>query len=189
MITMTPPTIAGDKSAHHFAKPSADSAEGETSRPTTEGIHAFAFQTGEWRVAHRKLRKRLANCTDWVEFEGSCTAWELMGGHANVDDHVLHDPAGTYRAATIRRRDLDTGLWSIWWFDSRFAALDPPVVGSFRDGVGTFFASDRFEGRPVEVRFTWSEISRDAARWEQAFSPDGGASWETNWIMAFRRLA
>jgi hypothetical protein len=29
----------------------------------------------------------------------------------------------------------------------------------------------------------------DAARWEQAFSDDGGATWETNWTMDFARVA
>ena len=27
-----------------------------------------------------------------------------------------------------------------------------------------------------------------AARWEQAFSADGGATWEVNWVMEFTRV-
>lgn len=156
---------------------------------TETGASAFAFQTGSWRVRHRKRKGRLVGSTDWVEFDGTCTAWELLGGNGNVDDHFLGDPAGAYRAATFRRRDPSSGLWSIWWFDPRFPRLDPPVHGRFSNGVGAFLADDRLDGRPIKVRFIWSGITETAAHWEQAFSPDGGATWETNWLMAFSRTA
>ncbi len=103
---------------------------------STTGRHGFAFQTGDWRVRHRKLTGRLVGSTEWVAFNGTCRAWELLGGEANVDDHVLDDPAGAYRAATFRRTGPATGLWSIWWFNPRAPALDPPVVGRFENGIG-----------------------------------------------------
>jgi hypothetical protein len=149
--------------------------------------HAFAFQTGAWRVRHRKLKARLAGCTDWAEFDGTCRAWEMLGGAGNVDDHWLDDPAGAYAAATVRRMDPETGLWSIWWLDGRFPGLGQPVYGGFRDGVGTFHGKDEWDGRPVDVRFIWSRITEHGAQWEQAFSGDGGARWETNWVMDFAR--
>jgi hypothetical protein len=152
-------------------------------------LHAFAFQTGDWHVRHRKLRERLAGCTDWFEFDGSCRAWEMLGGAGNVDDHRLDDPNGAYDAATVRRLDPETGRWSIWWLDGRFPGLGPPVHGGFRDGVGIFFGKDELNGRPIEVRFIWSRITDTGARWEQAFSADGGATWETNWVMEFARRA
>jgi hypothetical protein len=147
----------------------------------------FAFLAGDWRVRHRKLKRRLAGETDWWEFGGTCRAWAVLGGEGSVDDNLLDDPTGPYRAASFRRRDAATGEWSIWWFDGRAAGLDPPVRGGFRDGVGTFLADDELDGRPIRMRFLWSEITARSARWEQAFSPDGGASWETNWIMQFER--
>jgi len=152
-----------------------------------DSLHAFAFQTGSWRVRHRKLKERLAGCTDWVAFDGTCRAWELLDGAANADDHRLDDPAGAYAAATVRRMDPATGLWSIWWLDSRFSEIAPPVVGRFENGVGTFRGADVLRGRPIDVRFIWSGLGAAAARWEQAFSGDGGASWETNWVMDFAR--
>lgn len=65
------------------------------------------------------------------------------------------------------------------------------VMGGFgnvdENGVGTFVANDSLDGKPIVVRFTWSVPSHDRPRWEQAFSPDGGRSWEVNWIMEFSR--
>lgn len=149
----------------------------------------FGFQTGAWRVRHRKLKQRLAGASDWVEFAGTCRAFEVMGGEANVEDNLLDDPAGAYRAAAFRRRDPVTGQWSIWWHDGRSAALDTPVQGRFENGVGTFLANDTLDGRPILVRFVWSHITAATARWEQAFSADDGATWEVNWIMDFERVA
>ncbi|WP_291834358.1 DUF1579 domain-containing protein [Brevundimonas sp.] len=148
----------------------------------------FDFQTGDWRVRHRKLKGRLVGSTEWVEFGGTCRAVGLMAGEANVEDQMLEDPDGAYRAAAFRRRDPATGVWSIWWHDGRSSQVDPPVQGRFEDGVGRFFAEDSLDGRPIRVRFTWSDITPTRARWEQAFSADGGATWEVNWIMTFERV-
>ena len=151
---------------------------------THTGQHAFAFQTGNWRVRHRKLRERLANSKDWYEFDGTCQAWELLDGAGNVDDHWIGDPNDPYPAATIRRLEPD-GSWSIWWIDARRAGLDSPMTGSFENGVGTFFGNDEFNGRPIVVRFIWSMAAPNSPRWEQAFSNDNRQTWETNWVMDF----
>jgi hypothetical protein len=149
-------------------------------------LHAFAFQTGDWNVRHRKRARRLVGDSDWIEFGGTCHAWEILGGAGNIDDFWLDDPAGAYRAATFRRVDPATGEWSIHWADARRDGLDPPVRGSFRDGVGTFLGHDAVNGQDIHVRFIWSGIGKDRARWEQAFSLDG-EEWEVNWIMEFTR--
>jgi len=62
------------------------------------------------------------------------------------------------------------------------------VFGNFQNGVGTFNGDDTFNGKPIKVRFIWSKITASSAQWEQAFSPDGGKSWETNWVMDFTRV-
>lgn len=150
-------------------------------------LHAFAFQTGNWEVHHRKLARRLQGCTEWIEFGGTCSAHEILGGAGNIDDFFIEEPGGAYRAATFRRIDPETGDWLIYWADSRRNGLDAPMRGHFEDGVGTFFGDDNFAGRDVRVRFRWSEIEHDHARWEQAFSFDG-EEWEVNWVMHFRRV-
>jgi hypothetical protein len=33
-----------------------------------------------------------------------------------------------------------------------------------------------------------SKITPNSAQWEQAFSEDGGKTWETNWIMELERV-
>lgn len=154
--------------------------------PTLDGRSDFDFLVGDWTVRHRRLKERLAGCTEWEEFRGTCSLRPLLDGQANVDDNVLEMPSGTYRAASIRAYDPATKQWSIWWLDSRRPHdLGAPVVGAFKDGTGTFFADDVCDGQPIRVRFLWTDITAVSARWQQAFSRDGGATWETNWIMEF----
>ena len=160
-----------------------------SSEPTS-AVHDFDFYMGSWRIHHRRLKERLAGNDEWEEFDGTSVAWSLLGGAGNVDDNVLELPAGTYRAVSLRSFDPVTNQWSIWWLDGRNPrSIEPPVVGGFENGVGTFIGDDTFNGKPILVRFIWSHITATTCRWEQAFSPDGGATWEVNWIMESTRIA
>jgi hypothetical protein len=148
----------------------------------------FAFAVGDWLVAHRRLRDRLVGCTDWIEFPGEMSTRPVLGGLGNVEDNVLHLPEGPYRAIAVRSFNPQTLQWAIWWLDGRAPGqLDVPVLGSFADGVGTFYADDTLNGAPIRIRFTWFTSNPENPRWEQAFSSDNGASWETNWTMDFTR--
>jgi hypothetical protein len=147
----------------------------------------FDFLIGNWSVQHRRLKQRLAGSTEWIEFTGPATARKILGGVGNFDEIEIPLPSGAYLGATLRLFNPATQLWSIYWIDSRYAVMDPPMIGKFEDGRGLFYGDDVFEGRPIRLRFIWSPISAHECRWEQAFSEDGGQSWETNWTMRFTR--
>lgn len=167
---------------------SAHAQNGEHMTTDTDHRHDWDWLVGDWNVRHRRLKQRLANANDWEEFNGSCKHWLTMNGHGNVDDNLLEIPSGTYRAMGIRAFDPATGKWAIWWLDERSPdRIEPPVYGSFANGIGRFEGDDTFNGQPIRVYFQWSEITANSARWEQAFSTDGGATWEVNWVMHFTR--
>jgi hypothetical protein len=154
------------------------------------GVHDFDFLAGTWRVHHRRLKERLTGSHEWIDFDGTQTAQLLMDGSANMDDNVLEMPTGTYRGVTLRAYDPKTGYWQIWWLDGRnpHADLDPPMRGRFEHGVGTFYADDTLRGMPIKERFIWQNLSPTKSHWEQAFSADGGKTWETNWTSDFERI-
>ena len=158
---------------------------------TSEAIEArrFDFLHGRWNVVHRKLRERLVGNTEWFEFPGTLEVAPILGGLGNFDQNVLSDPKGTYEASSLRLFNPRQKQWSIWWFDARLPALDPPVVGGFQGNKGTFYSRDVFKDRPIRVRTTYEPLAPEHAQWTQAFSPDDGATWEVNWIMDFRRAA
>ena len=110
----------------------------------------------------------------------------MLEGFGNIEDNLLHFPDGSVRALAMRSFDAASRTCAIWWLDGRAPHhLDVPVVGQFDGGVGTFYAEDSLAGRPIRVRFIWKPGSDDRPTWEQAFSPDGSRSWETNWTMQF----
>ncbi|MCZ8375236.1 MAG: DUF1579 domain-containing protein [Beijerinckiaceae bacterium] len=147
----------------------------------------FDFEFGRWRVRHRRLKERLAGCRDWEDFSGLSETRPVLGGSGCIEDNLIEFPSGSYRAIAIRAFDPVAGSWAIWWLSSTNPhQLDTPVVGRFEGDVGTFFAEDTLNGRPVRVRFLWLNTRSRTPRWEQAMSDDGGASWETNWIMDFQ---
>jgi hypothetical protein len=174
------------------AAPGAAGGQDPKRRKTMTGDapRDFDFLAGSWKVRHRRLKERLAGSTEWEEFDGTCVMQKLMGGFANVDDNVLHLPGGSYRAVGLRSYDPEARTWAIWWLDGRDPhVLDVPVVGAFKDGVGTFQADDTLRGKPIKMKFVWSHVTPTSAQWEQSFSPDGGRTWEMNWHMDFTRTA
>ena len=144
---------------------------------------------GSWSVRHRRLRDRLAGCTDWDEFSGTCKNWPLMDGRGHVDNNMIELPSGRYWGVGVRTFDVKNRQWSIWWIDSRAPGIDTPVRGGFSNGVGTFTGDDTWKGQPIKVRYLWTQITPRSAHWEQAFSVDDGRTWETNWHMDFVRTA
>ena len=145
----------------------------------------FDFLLGSWNVANRMLRRRLAGSDDWEEFAATAVVRPILDGLGNEDVfRTEHD--GGFVGMSFRFFDPEKRRWSIYWADSRRPGeLDPPVVGCFEGDLGVFHGEDVHRGRPVLVRFTWSRGTTECPRWEQAFSDDGGRTWETTWVMDF----
>jgi hypothetical protein len=149
----------------------------------------FDFWMGSWHVHNRRLRRRLAGADDWEEFAATSDARPILDGFGN-EDVFRTDHDGGFTGMSLRFFDPETKQWWIYWADSRRPGeLDPPVVGAFDGDIGVFEGEDVFNGRPILVRFVWSGVTTPTPRWEQAFSDDGGRTWETNWVMDFTRAA
>jgi hypothetical protein len=146
----------------------------------------FDFFVGTWTSRQRRLRKVLAGCDEWYEFSGTSRSWSVFDGFGNIDEVTFPDQG--FSGLTVRLYDPATELWSLYWARSGRGLALPPTVGRFEDdGVGRFYDDEVWEGQPIRVRFQWSDITADSCRWEQAFSTDGGQTWETNWVADFTR--
>jgi hypothetical protein len=149
-------------------------------------MNDFDFFIGTWDAPQRRLRTWLVGSDDWEEFPASTVCYRMFDGAANVDEITF--PTLGSSGMSVRLYDPSTELWSIYWASTKMpGVLGPPVTGRFTDGVGDFFGGDEHEGRAVRVHYRWSNITATTARWQQAFSADGGENWETNWVMDFRR--
>jgi hypothetical protein len=157
-------------------------------QPENDGRNDFDFLIGTWKVHHRTLKKRLNGSTEWQEFEGETVDRKILNGLGNMDENLIHAQAGSVHAMTLRLFNPESNEWSIYWSTDRTGTLDVPVIGGFTEGRGEFYSQEVFDGRHIYSRFIWSKITSNSCQWEQAYSEDGGKTWETNWIMEFERV-
>ena len=147
------------------------------------GATDFDFLPGRWNVANRKLVNTLdPSCDEWEEFDGDLG----RRGDARRRRQPRPLPHRGYEGFSLRLYDPERDVWRIWWSSTaRPGRLDPPVEGRFSaDGTARFETADVLEGIPIRMRFVWSEITGDSARWDQSFSFDDGATWVLNWTMS-----
>jgi hypothetical protein len=148
--------------------------------------HDFDFFHGDWHCVHRRRADFLDPDSPWEpEFTGTSHCRPLFDGTANIDE--IDMPYLGAKGLTLRLFDPSAKQWSLNWSSSTTGRLFPPVYGHFTGDRGEFHGDDTHDGRDVRVRFVWSGVSTASARWEQAFSVDGGRTWVTNWTMDFTR--
>jgi hypothetical protein len=146
----------------------------------------FDFLAGSWTSVQRRREKVLADCDDWYEFAATLDTTLHLDGNATFD--VLRSPERGLESLSLRLYSPDEQVWRIWSAAaSSGGKLDVPVVGRFDGAGGTFECDDTWQGQPIRVRYSWSDVDTEHPRWEQAFSPDGGQTWEVNWTAVFSR--
>ena len=155
-------------------------------RPVPEGRPGeFDFLAGEWRIAHRMLKTPTS--AEWLEFSGEATCWTILGGVGSVED--LRVPARNFRGLGLRLLDVKAKVWSDFWVNAASGVLTTPgTTGGFADGAGTFLSEDTDDGKPIQIRGVWDQITRRSCRWRQGTSRDGGTTWADNWIMHWTRV-
>ncbi|MEU8635458.1 hypothetical protein AB0C38_25120 [Amycolatopsis sp. NPDC048633] len=172
----------------------ATAASGDASTPpasstSADGQRDFEWEIGTWRSTVRVLAEPLSESADqWLQFAGTSTVRPLLDGRANVLEFEVSGPNGSINALNMRLYEPQAQRWSLTFVNIRDGLLTPAVYGGFRNGTGEFYGDDQLDGRPIKVRFLISRPGPDEARFEQAFSADGGRTWETNWLAVDRRI-
>jgi hypothetical protein len=154
-----------------------------------DGQRDFDFELGTWTMKLSRLDKPLTGSSNWVTYEGKSQLKTVWDGRANLGEIDLQGRSGSIRGLSLRLYNPETRQWSIHWANARDGQIGPAMVGGFRDGRGEFYNQETFDGRAVIVRFIFSDITADSFRFEQAFSADGGRTWEPNWIATFERAS
>ncbi|MEO5867222.1 MAG: hypothetical protein ABIS14_05210 [Sphingomonas sp.] len=152
-----------------------------------DGSHDFDFETGSWRAHIRRLKAPLTGSATWTEYDGSSIVRPVWGGKANLGELDVAGDAGRITGLSLRLYNPATGQWNISWANAHDGSLTQPLIGGFVNGRGEFHDQEMLDGRSIFARFIFSGITAKTFRLEQAFSADGGKSWETNWIATFTR--
>jgi hypothetical protein len=152
-----------------------------------DGAHDFDFEFGMWKAHIARRMKPLSGSAAWTEYDGTSVVHKLWGGRANVGELDVTGPTGLIEGMSLRLYDPQARQWKIRWANGKDGDLGAPMIGGFENGRGAFYDQEMFDGRAILVRFIFSSITRNSFRIEQAFSDDGGKSWEVNWIADFAR--
>jgi hypothetical protein len=150
-----------------------------------DGRHDFDFEVGSWNAHVKTLVHRLSHSADWDEYSGVVTTRTLpkLEGWNESEMQVDSQKSGKHiELLAVRTYNPSTHQWSIYGTSLKTGVFDPPMIGQFEKGCGEFFSQDTWEGRPIFVRFLWQRVDANHTRLEQAYSDDGGKTWETNWI-------
>ncbi|HET7925685.1 MAG TPA: hypothetical protein VFL30_12350 [Rhodanobacteraceae bacterium] len=147
-----------------------------------DGSHDFDFEIGRWKTSVRRLANPLTGSTNWVAYQGTTVVRPIWGGRANLVELEMDGPKGHFRGLNLRLYDPVSRQWSLTFANAAAGVLNTPAIGAFKEGRGEFYDQELLDGRAILVRFVISNITNDACHFEQAFSADGGKTWETNWI-------
>ena len=158
------------------------SAEPPPGAAVRNGQHAFDFEIGSWKTHVSRLQHPLTGSRSWVEYEGTSVVRALWNGKANLVELDVSGPAGRIEGMSLRLYNPASGQWSLNFANSASGVLGVPTVGEFRNGRGEFYDQEALGERTILVRFVIEQLSEDTCRFEQAFSGDGGHTWEVNWI-------
>jgi hypothetical protein len=158
--------------------------------PTPAGSpHDFDFEHGRWRTSLRRLVRPLSGSQQWAEYSGTSTVHALLGGRANLVELDVAGPQGRIEGVSLRLFDTQRRRWTLNYSNAAAGTLELPMTGGFDGGrQGTFYSVESLKGRPILARFLIDVVDADTCRFEQAFSGDGGATWEVNWIAVDTRL-
>jgi len=162
--------------------PNTPAKEAATGSSERDGQHDFDFELGSWEIHLQKRLRPLTGSNDWVRFDGTSVTRKVWDGRAQLEEFETDGAAGKIEGLTLRTYNPQTHQWSLYWANSKNGTMDPPQVGKFKDGHGEFYAMDKQDGKPILVRFVWSEVTTNKPHFEQSFSDDGGKTWEVNWI-------
>jgi hypothetical protein len=147
-----------------------------------DGAGDFDWEIGHWKTVVKRRAHPLTGSDEWVRYEGTTIVRKVWDGRANIVELDVSGPAGRIEGASWRLYNPQARQWSLNFANVKSGTLGPPTIGEFKDGRGEFYSSETFDGRAILTRFEIFIISEQAARFEQAFSVDGGKTWEVNWI-------
>jgi hypothetical protein len=164
------------------------SASEHKTAPNTDGSHDFDFDFGTWKTHSTRLMHPLSGANDWRDMDGVTTVTKIWDGRANLAEYQATGTAGAIELLALRIYNPATKEWSINFATPTGGALGSvPGIGEFKNGRVDFYDQESINGKAVLVRFSMWGVTPDTAQSEQAFSADGGKTWEVNWVNKYTR--
>jgi hypothetical protein len=170
-----------------LAPAAAPRGEAPSASAPRDGSHDLDWDIGTWKTHQRRRLHPLTGSDEWVDYYGTDVVRKLWEG-ANTGLIEADGPAGHLEIFTIRLYDPQSHQWSVDFTNPAAGTLGIPLTGEFENGRAEFYDQETYNGREIFVRFTISDITANSCRFEQAFSGDGGKTWEVNFIVTETRV-
>jgi hypothetical protein len=168
--------------------PNPSGARHQSISAARDGQHDFDFEIGSWKTHLRRLIHPLTGSAIWAEYDGTTVVRKVWNGQANLVELDVAGPAGHIQGLSLRLYNPQTRQWSLNFANSNGGSLSTPTIGDFKNGRGEFYDQETLDGRAILVRFVISDITKNSCHFEQAFSDDGGKTWEVNWVATDTRI-
>ena len=173
-----------------FSQPQTETSKAKAPPAAAQhdGQRDFDFEIGTWKTKLSRRLRPLTGSNTWVEYEGTTVVRKVWDGRANLVELEVEGPSGRIEGLSLRLYNPEAKQWSLNFSNSAGGTLSPPVYGEFKNGRGEFHGQETLNGRAILVRFVISDITQDSCQFEQAFSDDGGKTWEVNWMATDTRI-
>ena len=122
-------------------------------------IQNFDFLIGKWDVLNKRLKERLNNCVEWVEFSAEMETKPFLNGLGLMDEMKSNHYGENFIGFSIRMVNPKTNIWTIYWADTLSPEnyLKEQVVGKFKNGIGEFYGKEKYQDKHYNLRFTWKK--------------------------------
>ncbi len=167
----------------------AQAAQPKAAVAPHDGQRDFDFEIGSWKTHVRRLVHPLSGSNEWAEYDGTSVVRKIWDGAGNVVELRIAGPAGRIDGVSLQLYNPQSRQWSLNYASRSGGSLSPPTIGEFKNGRGEFYDQETFNGRAILVRFIISDTKPNSIHFEQAFSDDGGKTWELNWVADDTRMA
>jgi hypothetical protein len=176
------------REAPAVAKAAAGRLAGHGAGTDPDGQDAFDFGLGTWKEHTVRLLHPLTGSKTWMQMDGVSVDKPIWNGRANIVELESDGPTGHLELLSLRLYNPRSREWNLYFATSQVGIVSGAMTGAFNDGRGEFFSEESVKGRGVLVRFTVTKVAANSERSEQAFSADGGKTWEVNWINTYTRI-
>jgi len=150
--------------------------------------HDFDWQLGDWNVHMQRMLHPLSAAETWTTYDGTVAVSKVWGGRANLAEIETSGPTGNLQFLSLRLYNPQSHQWTLNFAHSGSGTVGSPMYGEFKDGRGEFYDRSTLDGKAILERFVFGDIAVGSGRDEQAFSADGGKTWEVNWINTHTRV-
>ncbi len=172
---------------HGLAQQNSEASKNILQPTERDGQHDFDFEIGDWKTHLRRLVHPLTGSTTWVEYEGTSVVRKVWNGRANLVELVADGAAGHFEGLNLRLYNPESHQWSLNFANSNGGTLSQPTIGRIQEWTRRVFRPGNTE-RPGHFCSICYLGHHPSCRFEQAFSDDGGKTWEVNWIATDTRV-